>query len=92
MRVKKKPINVYRVVSCVIFYVIENYVCIDYLCCQYKTLNRISSDKVLEQASYIILLDIGIPEVLMILVSWHGLIKKQNSTVILNCRSSLANH
>ena len=33
----KDPINVYRLLSCVIYYFIDNYVCIDYLCCQSKT-------------------------------------------------------
>ena len=43
---KKIPMKVYRVLSCVIYYIIENYVCIEYLCCQSKILSSISSDKI----------------------------------------------
>ena len=49
-----------------------------------KTLSVISVDKIPEEASYNELLDIGIPEVLMNLVSCHKSTKKPNSTVILN--------
>ena len=38
-----KPEKEYRVLSCVIYYLVENYVCIDYLSCQSKTLSSISS-------------------------------------------------
>ena len=31
-----KPKKVYRVLSCVLYYLIDNYVCIDYLSCQSK--------------------------------------------------------
>ena len=31
---KEKPKKVYKVLSCVVYSLIENYVCIDYLSCQ----------------------------------------------------------
>ena len=40
------PIKLYRLLSCVFYSVIENCVCIEYLCCQSKTLSAISSDKI----------------------------------------------
>ena len=48
----KNPTKVYRVLICVFYYVIVNYVCIDYLCCNTKKLSIISSDKKSEEASY----------------------------------------
>ena len=39
--------KVFRVLSCVLYYVIDNYVYMDYLCCQYKKLSVICSDKYL---------------------------------------------
>ena len=48
----KNPIKFYRVLSCVLYSIAENYGCIDYICCQSKKLIRISSDKIFEQASY----------------------------------------
>ena len=82
----------YRVLSRVFYSIIENYVLIDYIYCQSKTLSRISSNRIFEQTSFNILLSIGIPEVLLNLISCHGFIEKPNSTVILNWRSSFLNN
>ena len=57
-----------------------------------KTLSVISVDKIPEEASYNELLDIGIPEVLMNLVSCHKFTKNNNSIFILVCRSCLVNY
>ena len=53
--------KMYRVLSCVVYSLIDNYVCIDYLACQLKTLSFISSKPTFEQTSFNILLGIGIP-------------------------------
>ena len=68
----KKNKKMYKVLSCVIYSLIENYVCIDYLWCQSKTLIFVSSKPKLEQTSFNILLVIGILELLLNLVSCHG--------------------
>ena len=57
-----------------------------------KTLSYISSKPTFEQKSFNILLGIGIPELLMNLVYFHGFMKRRNSTVILNCQSHLMNN
>ena len=36
--------KVYMVLSIFLYYVIDNYVCVDYLCCQSKTISDISGD------------------------------------------------
>ena len=82
----------YWVLSCVVYSLIDNYVCIDYISCQSKTLSRISSKPTFEQTSFNILISIGIPELLLNLVSCHGFIKKPKSTAILNCWSLLVNN
>ena len=87
-----KPEKLYRVLSCFLSHLIDNYVCIDYLYCQYKTLGRIYSNIIYEQTSFNMLLGIDIPEVLLNLVSCHGFIERKNSTVILNFRSCLVNN
>ena len=56
-----KPKKLYRVLSCVLYYPIDNYICIDYLACQSKTLSTISSYRIFKQTSFNILLGIGIP-------------------------------
>ena len=84
--------KVYRVLSCVVYSHIYNYDCIDYLSCQSKTLISIESKPTFEQTSFNILIGIGIPELLLNLVSFHRFMKKPNSTVILNFRSRLVNN
>ena len=81
----------YRVLSCVLYCPIDNCVCIDCICCQYKPFIRISSKIIFKKISYNILLGIVIPEVLLNLVYCHGSMQKLNSTVILNFRSCLVN-
>ena len=76
--------KVYRVLICVPYYLIDNYVCIDYLLCQSKTLSRISYNIISGKTSFNILLGIGITELLLNLLSCHGFTEKPNETVILN--------
>ena len=78
--------------SCVIYYLIENYVCVDYLSCQSKNLISISSKLKFEQTMFNILFGIGIPELVLNLVSYHGFMKKPDSTVIINCLYFLVNN
>ena len=81
--------KVYKVLSCVVYFLMKCFVCIDYLSCQSKTLSSISSKPIFEEISLNLSLVIGIPELLLNLVYFHGFMKKPNSTVILNCRYRL---
>ena len=67
---------VYIVLSCVVYNLKENYVCIYFLSCQSKTLCDISSNPPFNEPSFNLILGIGIPEMLLNLVSCHGLMKK----------------
>ena len=87
-----KPKKLYRVLSYVLYSLIDNYACIDYLSCQPKTLRYIYSKPTFEDTSFNILLGIIIPELLLNLLSCHGFMKKPNSTVILKCQSRLINN
>ena len=58
---KMDPMKVIRGLICVVYSVIDNYVCIDYLGCQYKKSSVICSDKIFADMSYNELLGIGIP-------------------------------
>ena len=85
----EKPKYIYRVLSCVVYSLIDNYVSIYYLSCQSKTLSSISSKPTFEDTSFNISIVIGILELLLDVVSCHGFMKKTNSTVILNFQSCL---
>ena len=78
------PKQIYRFLGCVECNLIHNYVCIDYLLCQSKTLRYISRNTKFKDTSLNLLLGIGITELLLNIVSCHGFTKKPNSTVILN--------
>ena len=78
--------------SCIVYSLIYNYVCIDYLSYQSKTFSSLLSKPKFEDISFNILLGIGITELLLDLVSFYGFMKKPNSTVILNLRSLLINN
>ena len=88
----KEKRKMYRVLSFVVYSLIENCVCIDYLPCQSKILCGISRNPTFKETSLNLLLGIGIPELLLDLVSCHGFMTESNSTVILNWRSRLINN
>ena len=44
--------QLYRVLSCVVYTLIESYVCIDYLSCQSKTLCGISRNSAFKETSF----------------------------------------
>ena len=66
----------YIVLSCVVYTLIDNYVFVYYLPCQSKTLYDISSNPTFKETSFNLLLGVGIPELLLNLVSCHGFMKK----------------
>ena len=72
--------TVYIVLSCVVYTLIDNYICIEYLLFKSKTLCDISSNPTFKGTSFDLLLSIGIPELLLNLISCHGFIK-----IELNC-------
>ena len=77
--------KVFRVLSCVLYTVIENYVYIEYLYCQSKNLSVICSDKIFENRSYnesiVIVIYISINA--YYIMPWIH--EEKNSTVIILC-------
>ena len=73
---RKNPKKVFKVLSCVIYTIIRNYVCIDYLGYESKNLSELclgsGGQFKLEEKSYEKILGIGIPDLLMNLMSCHG--------------------
>ena len=55
------PKQLYIVLSCVVYTLIDNYVCIEYLPCQSKNLSIISCDPTFKDTSFNLLLGIVIP-------------------------------
>ena len=79
----------FRVLSCVIYTIIRNYACIDYLDYEKKyisdqCLGTGGSYKHLNK-KYDNVLGFGIPDLLMIFLSCHGFLKNNDSVVVLKC-------
>ena len=77
----------FKVLSCVIYTIISNYVCIDYLACESKKLSELpvyfGGSFKHGNKSYDKILGIGIPYLLMNLMSCHEFLKNINYVVIL---------
>ena len=67
---------IYRLLSCVIYTIIKNYVCIDYLSCQWKQISTLpvcsGGGSIHESNRFDKILGIGISILLMNLMSCHG--------------------
>ena len=81
-----KPKKYFRVLSCIIFIIIDNCIYIDFLACQSKQLHAIFMySKYMEKDSNRIL-GIGIPDLLMNLFSFHDFSKNIKSIVVIKYR------
>ena len=86
--IEDNPKKYFRLLSCVIYITIKNYVCIDYLACKFfkseMTVGYIGGSKHGDK-SFDRIFGIGIPYLLMNLMSCHGFLRNKNSVVILKC-------
>ena len=82
-----------KVFSYVVYTMINNYVCIDYLDFQLKKISEIPVSYVggskHEDKSFDKILGIGIPYLLIKLMFCHGFLKNMNYVVILKCPKSM---
>ena len=86
---EKNTRKMFRVSSCVIYTIIIKYVCIDYLGSEKSKLSDLCLGvsgryKHLDK-NYDNVLGIGIPDLLLNLLSCHGFSKNSESVVILKC-------
>ena len=77
---RNNPKKAFKVLSCVIYTIISNYVCIDYLACETKQIIElpVGTGRSFKHGnkSYEKIFEIGIPDLLMNLMSFHGFLKK----------------
>ena len=82
--------------SCVIYTIISNYVCIDYLASESKKLSELplgsGGGYKHVKKSYDNLLGIGIPDLLMILMSCNGFLKNKYPVVIIKFPNRILNN
>ena len=86
----------FKVLSCVIYTIIDKYVCIEYLGTEK---NKWSDLKIACTGSskhdgmyYKKLFGIDIPDILLNMLSYHGFLKNDDSIVILKCPNSMSEY
>ena len=81
----KNTIELFKVLSCVIHIVVDNYICIDYIGCQSNKLIETCIDRNYLEISFNKNLGIGIPDLLMDVLLCPGFTKNMKYTGIFLC-------
>ena len=81
---------IFKVLSSVVYCIIKNHVCADYLCCPQTKLH--AENKGFKNTTYNDISGIGIPEILMKIISCHGFVNDSNSAVIFSCCIKLVDY
>ena len=86
----------FRVLSCVIYTIIDRYVCIDYLGTEIKKISELrlgcTFSSKHEGMDYNNLFGIGIPDILLNMLSCHGFLNNNDSIVILKCPNRMSEY
>ena len=92
----ENPRKTFRVLSCVIYTIIDRYVCIEYLCFETKKINELNLGWSLktkhENRDYDNLFGIGILDIFMNMLSCQGFKKNNESIVILKCPNRMSEY
>ena len=82
--------------SCVIYTIIDKYVCIDYLGTEKSKISDLkiacTGSSKHDGMDYNNLFGIGIPDILLNMLSCHGFIKNDDSIVILKCPNRMSEY
>ena len=88
------PRKMFKVLSCVIYSIIDRYVCIDYLDTEIKKISELNLGCSLktrhENKDYDNLFGIGIPDIFMNMLSCQGFLNNNDSIVILKCPNRMS--
>ena len=86
----------FRVSSCVIYTIIGKHVCIDYLDSNKSKLSDLrlvcTGNNKHNGTDYVSVLGIGIPDLLLNLLSCHGFSKNNESVVIIKCPNRMSEY
>ena len=88
------PRKMFKVLSCVIYTIIDRYVCIDYLGTEKKKISELRLGCTLQikhdSMGYDNLFGMGIPDILLNMLSCHGFLNDSESIVILKCPNRMS--
>ena len=86
----------FKVLSCVIYAIIDRYVCIDYLGTEINKISQLKLGRSLktrhEDKDHDNLFGIGIPDIFMNMLSCQGFINNNDSIVILKCPNRMSQY
>ena len=90
------PSNVFKVLSCILYKIIDRYVCIDYLGTETNKISELRLGCTLktkhEGMDYDNLFGIGIPDILLNMLSCWGFLNNNGSIVILKCPNRMSEY
>ena len=90
------PRKMFIVLSCVMYTIIDRYVCIDYLGTDTKKISELNLGCSLktrhENKDYDNLFGIGIPDIFLNMLSCQGFLKKNEYIVILKCPNRMSEY
>ena len=88
--------KMFKVSSCVIYTIIDRYICIDYLGTEIKKIIQLNLGRSLkirhEDMDYDNLFGIGIPDIFMNMLSCQVFLNKNDSIVILKCPNRMSQY
>ena len=91
---EKNAKKIFRVLSCVIYTIIDKYVCIDYLGSKKSKLSDLKIGRTGSSKHhgmyYNNLFGIGIPDLLLNMLSCNGFLKNNDSVFILKCPNRMS--
>ena len=77
----------YKIIRAIIYTIIDEYICLDYLGLLQEKLSK--HDKNFRKTKFNDLSQLGMPDILMNIISCHGFVKSSSSKLILTLRNSL---
>ena len=83
---------VFKVLSSIVYCIMDNYICFDYLCCPVTKLHVTNKEQEFENRTYNAVSGIVIPELLMNIISCHGFMSNKKSAVVLSFFSKLVSY
>ena len=90
------PRKMFKVLSCVIYTIVDRYVCIDYLGTETNKISELKLGCTLktkhENKDYDKLFGIGIPDIFMNMLSCQGFLNNNESIVILKCPNMMSEY
>ena len=78
--------------SSIFYFIIEKYVCVNYMWCSQTKLRVTIKGKAFENRTYNVVSGIGIPELLMDVISYHEFVNNTKSAVIFSCCIKLVDY